>query len=57
MLRLGLFNSVQHRIHASVATLVDMDIMAAAVNTDAMGGIAMHITTRTTRIERSREAR
>jgi hypothetical protein len=26
-----------------VATLVDMDIMAAAVNTDAMGGFAMHI--------------
>jgi hypothetical protein len=38
-----LFNSEQHRIHASVATLVDMDIMAAAVNTDAMGGFAMHI--------------
>jgi hypothetical protein len=43
LLRLGLFNSEQHRIHASVATLVDMDIMAAAVNTDAMGGFAMHI--------------
>jgi hypothetical protein len=26
-----------------VATLVDMDIMAAAVNTDAMGGFAMHL--------------
>jgi hypothetical protein len=26
-----------------VATLVDMDIMAAAVNTDTMGGFAMHI--------------
>jgi hypothetical protein len=37
LLRLGLFNSEQHRIHASVATLVDMDIMAAAVNKDAMG--------------------
>jgi hypothetical protein len=43
LLRLGLFSSEQHRIHASVATLVDMDIMAAAVNTDAMGGFAMHI--------------
>jgi hypothetical protein len=43
MLRLGLFNSEQHHIHASVATLVDMDIMAASVNTDAMGGFAMHI--------------
>jgi hypothetical protein len=43
LLRLGLFNSERHRIHASVATLVDMDIMAAAVNTDAMGGFAMHI--------------
>jgi hypothetical protein len=43
LLRLGLFNSEQHRIHASVATLVDMDIMAAAVNTEAMGGFAMHI--------------
>jgi hypothetical protein len=32
LLRLGLFNSEQHHIHASVATLVDMDIMAAAVN-------------------------
>jgi hypothetical protein len=44
-LSLGLFNSEQHRIHVSVATLVDMDIMAAAVNTDAMGGFAMHIPT------------
>jgi hypothetical protein len=26
-----------------VATLVDINIMAAAVNTDAMGGFAMHI--------------
>jgi hypothetical protein len=43
LLRLGLFNSEQHRIHARVATLVDMDIMAASVNTDAMGGFAMHI--------------
>jgi hypothetical protein len=38
-----LFNKERHRVHASVATLVDMDIMAAAVNTDAMGGFAMHI--------------
>jgi hypothetical protein len=43
LLRLGLFNKERHRVHASVATLVDMDIMAAAVNTDAMGGFAMHI--------------
>jgi hypothetical protein len=43
LLKLGLFNSERHRVHASVATLVDMDIMAAAVNTDAMGGFAMHI--------------
>jgi hypothetical protein len=43
LLKLGLFNSERHRIHASVATLVDMDIMAAAVNTDSMGGFAMHI--------------
>jgi hypothetical protein len=43
LLRLGLFNSEQHRIHASVATLVEMDIMAASVNTDAMGGFALHI--------------
>jgi hypothetical protein len=43
LLRLGLFNLEQHRIHASVATLVDMDIIAAAVNTDAMSGLAMHI--------------
>jgi hypothetical protein len=42
-LKLGLFNSERHRVQASVATLVDMDIMAAAVNTDAMGGFAMHI--------------
>jgi hypothetical protein len=38
-----LFNAERHRVHASVPTLVDMDIMAAAVNTDAMGGFAMHI--------------
>jgi hypothetical protein len=43
LLKLGLFNSERHRVHASVATLVDMDIMAAAVNTDAMGGFVMHI--------------
>jgi hypothetical protein len=43
LLKLGLFNSERHRVHASVATLVDMDIMAAAVNTDAKGGFAMHI--------------
>jgi hypothetical protein len=43
LLRLGLINSEQHRIHKSVATLVDMDIMAAAVKPDAMGGFAMHI--------------
>jgi hypothetical protein len=43
LLRLGLFNSERHRVHASVATLVDMDIMAAAVTTDAMGSFAMHI--------------
>jgi hypothetical protein len=43
LLKLGLFNSERHRIHVSVATLVDVDIMAAAVNTDAMGGFAMHI--------------
>ena len=43
MLKLGLFNSDQHRIHASVETLVDMDIMAATVKTDATGGFSMHI--------------
>jgi hypothetical protein len=43
LLRLGLFNSERHRVNASVATLVDMDIMAAAVTTGAMGGFAMHI--------------
>jgi hypothetical protein len=42
-LKLGLFNSEPHRVHASVASLVDMHIMAAAVNTDAMGRFAMHI--------------
>jgi hypothetical protein len=43
LLKLGLFNSERHRVHASVATLVDMDIMAAAGSTDTMGGFAMHI--------------
>jgi hypothetical protein len=43
LLKLGLFNSERHCVHASVATLVDINIMAAAVNTDAMGGFAMHI--------------
>jgi hypothetical protein len=43
LLRLGLFNSKHHRVHASVPTLVNMDIMVAAVTTDAMGGFAMHI--------------
>jgi hypothetical protein len=43
LLKLGLLNLERHRVHASVATLVDMDIMAAAVNTDAMGGFALHI--------------
>jgi hypothetical protein len=43
LLRLGLFNSERQRVHASVPTLVDMDIMAAAVTTDAMGRFAMHI--------------
>jgi hypothetical protein len=38
-----LFNAEHHRVHASVPTLVDMDILAAAVNTDAMGGFLMHI--------------
>jgi hypothetical protein len=38
LLKLGLFNAEHHRLHASVPMLVDMDIMAAAVNTDAMGG-------------------
>jgi hypothetical protein len=38
LLKLGLFNAEHHHIHASVPTLVDMDIMAAAINTDAMGG-------------------
>jgi hypothetical protein len=36
LLKLGLFNAEHHRVHASGPTLVDMDIMAAAVNTDAM---------------------
>jgi hypothetical protein len=43
LLKLGLFNSERHCLHASVPTLVDMDIMAAAVTTDAMGGFTMHI--------------
>jgi hypothetical protein len=43
LLKLGLFNAERHRVHASVPTLVDMDIMAAAVTKDAMGGFAMHI--------------
>jgi hypothetical protein len=43
LLKLGLFNTEHHRVHASLPTLVDMDIMAAAVNTDAMGGFSMHI--------------
>jgi hypothetical protein len=43
LLKLGLFNAEHHLVHASVPTLVDMDIMAAAVNTDAMGGFPMHI--------------
>jgi hypothetical protein len=43
LLKLGLFNSECHRVHASVATLVDMDIMSASVNTDSMGGFEMHI--------------
>jgi hypothetical protein len=42
-LKLRLFNAEHHRMHASVPMLVDMDIMAAAVNTDAMGGFSMHI--------------
>jgi hypothetical protein len=44
LLKLGLFNAEDHCVHASVPTLVDMDIMAAAVTTDAMGGFLMHIT-------------
>jgi hypothetical protein len=43
LLKLGLFNAEHHCVHSSVPTLVDMDIMAAAVNTDAMGGFSMHI--------------
>jgi hypothetical protein len=43
LLKLGLFNAERHRVHASGPTLVDMDIMAAAVTTDAMGGFAMHM--------------
>jgi hypothetical protein len=43
LLKLGLFNAEHHRVHTSAPTLVDMDIMAAAVTTDAMGGFLMHI--------------
>ena len=43
LLKLGLFNSDQHRINESVETLVDMDIMAATVRTDSEGGFSMHI--------------
>jgi hypothetical protein len=43
LLNLWLFNAERHRVHASVPTLLDMEIMAAAVNTDAMGGFSMHI--------------
>jgi hypothetical protein len=43
LIKLGLFNTDRHRVLASVPTLVEMDIMAAAVTTDAMGGFAMHI--------------
>jgi hypothetical protein len=43
LLRLEMFNSECHRVHASMPTLVDMDIMAAAVTTNAMGGFTMHI--------------
>jgi hypothetical protein len=37
LLKLGLFNAERHRVHASVPTLVDMDITAA------MCGFSMHI--------------
>jgi hypothetical protein len=43
LLKLGLFNAEHHCIHASIPMLVDMDVMAAAVNTDAMGRFSMHI--------------
>jgi hypothetical protein len=43
LLKLGLFNSERHCVHASVSMLVDMDIMAAAVTSDDMGGFAIHI--------------
>jgi hypothetical protein len=43
LLKLGLFNAEHHRLHASVPTLVDMDIIAAAINTDAMGGFSIDI--------------
>ncbi len=43
LVKLGLFNSDQQRIHASVETLVDMDLIAATVKTDAEGGFLLHI--------------
>jgi hypothetical protein len=43
LLKLGLFKAEHHRVHASVPTLVDMDIMTAAVKTGAIGGFSMHI--------------
>jgi hypothetical protein len=43
LLKLGVFNAETNCVHASVPSLVDMDIMAAAVNTDTMGGFSMHI--------------
>jgi hypothetical protein len=43
LLKLGLFIAEHHRLHASVPMLVNMDIMAAAINTDAMGRFSMHI--------------
>jgi hypothetical protein len=54
LLKLGLFNAEHHRVHANVPTLVDMDIMAAAVNTDAMVGFSMHIPNADYRLKRSR---
>jgi hypothetical protein len=55
-----LFNAEHHHIHASFPMLVDMDIMAAAVTSDAMGGFLMHIPNtdyEDREIKRSREAR
>jgi hypothetical protein len=43
LLKLGLFNDQHHCLHASIPLLVDMDIMAAAVTFDSMGGFSMHI--------------